>query len=349
MTGPRAFIPQWVAGVKELGGLARVYLAIASHADKAGLAYPSLARIAGLTQIDRRNIPALVAAVERAGLIRKEGIGRRGHATLYRVCQAAPGDMPRHAESDIPHHDRVSLNAAPGDMKSGLVVTSNSSPGDMKYGSEVTYPAMPQQVREQKEEQVEEQKEEQGDKRRLSEPTGRAPAAAREASLSPTWPTSMLGTPDQPASGHPNQPANSLQCQPGEVSAREALDENAAPRPCDWCERVGADQCPEHGNAPHAVALRAELARRPSYRAEWSFERYKGAYPKRGDLGDDWPAAAQIFNAAVEAGEDPYEIILAAENYARAVNASGIESRYVQLAKNWLAKKPWHDDPDFIM
>src|SRR3954451_23587319 len=50
----------------------RVLIAITSHADREGHAYPSLARIAEITGIDRPRVPLEIATLVNAGLIRRE-------------------------------------------------------------------------------------------------------------------------------------------------------------------------------------------------------------------------------------------------------------------------------------
>lgn len=50
----------------------RVLIAIAAHADREGRAFPSLARIAKLTGIDRRGLHQEIAALVAVGLLRVE-------------------------------------------------------------------------------------------------------------------------------------------------------------------------------------------------------------------------------------------------------------------------------------
>ena len=69
--GRFACIPVRTASAPDLSaGDLRVLIAIASHASSDGQAYPSLARIASLTGIARKNISRSVSALERAGLLR---------------------------------------------------------------------------------------------------------------------------------------------------------------------------------------------------------------------------------------------------------------------------------------
>src|ERR1700722_3128943 len=69
---PFAKIPRRVARYRLSGQVHRVLIAIASHADKHGFAYPSLSRIAAESDIERKNLPRLIGELERAGLLRRE-------------------------------------------------------------------------------------------------------------------------------------------------------------------------------------------------------------------------------------------------------------------------------------
>jgi hypothetical protein len=94
MGEPFAKVPARVASCNLGGRALRVLIAIASHADREGRAYPSLGRIAALTGIDRRNLPALIAELNAAGLVRKDARkGDRGvwSTTVYRIASDAEG------------------------------------------------------------------------------------------------------------------------------------------------------------------------------------------------------------------------------------------------------------------
>jgi hypothetical protein len=88
-------VPLWAGGVTLSGGRAwQVYVTIAGHANnETDIACLGERRIAEVTGIHRRHIFGLVAEVERAGLIRKEGVGSK-RATNYRVFQTPPGERP---------------------------------------------------------------------------------------------------------------------------------------------------------------------------------------------------------------------------------------------------------------
>jgi hypothetical protein len=89
MTGERfAKIPLRAARMSELAASDyRVLIVIAAHANR-GEAFPSLATIAELAGIDRRNAPARIKKLEHAGLIRRERrIDDQGDygSTLYQI------------------------------------------------------------------------------------------------------------------------------------------------------------------------------------------------------------------------------------------------------------------------
>jgi Helix-turn-helix domain len=81
-----ARIPHRVAAMSNLSGCdLRVFIAIAVHADIDGLAWPSMATIAAMTDIGRGDIPRSIRRLERAGLIRREGRHGDAGANVYRI------------------------------------------------------------------------------------------------------------------------------------------------------------------------------------------------------------------------------------------------------------------------
>ena len=74
------------AAATTLGARAlRVLIAIAAHADRQGRAFPSLARIAEMTGIDRRGIPIEVAALVRAGFLLREPRASKNGVNRYTI------------------------------------------------------------------------------------------------------------------------------------------------------------------------------------------------------------------------------------------------------------------------
>lgn len=71
---PESFakIPRSIARYHLSGQVFQVLIAIASHADKEGFAYPSLSLIVKETGINRKNIPRLIAKAKECGLLRRE-------------------------------------------------------------------------------------------------------------------------------------------------------------------------------------------------------------------------------------------------------------------------------------
>ena len=67
-----AAIPIAAARVRQLGGVAQVYIALAGHADKEGRAFPSVARLAEETGLHHRTVQRAIAALCAAGLLEKE-------------------------------------------------------------------------------------------------------------------------------------------------------------------------------------------------------------------------------------------------------------------------------------
>src|SRR5947208_753130 len=72
----------------------QVLIVLASHANKQGHAWPSMATIAAEAGIDRCRVPAAVRKLETAGLLTKH---RRtdGRSNLYRVVFDDAGDTQR--------------------------------------------------------------------------------------------------------------------------------------------------------------------------------------------------------------------------------------------------------------
>jgi hypothetical protein len=80
--GQFARIPSRAAGARDLGAQDfRVLVALAAHADGEGRAYPSLARIASLTGVARKNVPRSIARLEKAGLLRHQQ--RKGETSAW--------------------------------------------------------------------------------------------------------------------------------------------------------------------------------------------------------------------------------------------------------------------------
>lgn len=119
-------VPSRAAGDKRLGLTdLRVLIALTQYVDKAGLARPSLATIAEVAGLDRRNVPASIKRLRELGYLRK--LGKNGNSMGYAVLFGSPTDIPPHAtddmpgddtsrRADIPRHDRVTSPGMTGDI-----------------------------------------------------------------------------------------------------------------------------------------------------------------------------------------------------------------------------------------
>src|SRR5262249_22094641 len=93
MTERFARIPSRAAGLS-LGAVAfRVLIAISAHADAEGRAYPGMGTIAREASIRRRDVPRAVAALERAGLLRRERATGGSRTTMYMIPLGAPREV----------------------------------------------------------------------------------------------------------------------------------------------------------------------------------------------------------------------------------------------------------------
>jgi hypothetical protein len=109
-----ARVPLRAANATGIGARAlRVLIAIAAHAGRDGHAYPSLARIAEVTGIDRRGIPVEIAALVTAGLLLREPRAGKTGANRYAIV-FTPGVTRQDMTPDTPRRDRVTRQ----DMKS---------------------------------------------------------------------------------------------------------------------------------------------------------------------------------------------------------------------------------------
>ena len=79
----------WAWGCRGLTPASRcILLALAEHADEEGRCWPSLSRLAELTEVDRRTVTRGLAELEARGLIGRER--GRGARTLYRLAVGGP-------------------------------------------------------------------------------------------------------------------------------------------------------------------------------------------------------------------------------------------------------------------
>lgn len=139
---PFAMIPSRVAATPLNGCALRVLVAIAMRAaGKDATAWPSLARIAEDTGLDRRHIPRALRQLESAGLIvrahRQQGEGRGLASNLYEIVRENNGVSPKMATGgDTKNGDRVSPKMATGVAKNGDKVSSKLvSEGVAKFGA----------------------------------------------------------------------------------------------------------------------------------------------------------------------------------------------------------------------
>jgi hypothetical protein len=102
-----ARVPLRAASATGIGARAlRVLIAIAAHAGRDGHAYPSLARIAEVTGIDRRGIPVEIAALVTAGLLLREPRAGKTGANRYSIV-FTPVVTRQDMTPDTPRRDRV--------------------------------------------------------------------------------------------------------------------------------------------------------------------------------------------------------------------------------------------------
>ena len=95
MTVKFARIPARAVGMKLTASEWAVLHAICLHGDKAGRAYPSMARIAVLCGRDRRVIPRSIKRLVNLGLLRREHVRRAGgwENTVYQILFDAPAGV----------------------------------------------------------------------------------------------------------------------------------------------------------------------------------------------------------------------------------------------------------------
>jgi hypothetical protein len=101
MTAQFARIPARAAGIRALSARdLRVFIAISSHADGEGRAFPSMTRIATLTGVDRCKVPASIKRLVNAGLLsarhRRDESGDFA-STVYQVTFEADEVLPNPA------------------------------------------------------------------------------------------------------------------------------------------------------------------------------------------------------------------------------------------------------------
>ena len=79
----------WAWGCRGLTPASRcILLALAEHADEEGRCWPSLSRLAELTDVDRRTVTRGLAELEARGLVERER--GRGTRTFYRPAIGGP-------------------------------------------------------------------------------------------------------------------------------------------------------------------------------------------------------------------------------------------------------------------
>lgn len=79
-----------------------------------------------------------------------------------------------------------------------------------------------------------------------------------------------------------------------------------------------------------------------NYNLEQSWQRFRETYPKR-QGAQRWPTAKKCFDKLCSAGEDPNQIIMAAENYERAMRTN-LKRETVQQAATFLGRdQTWRE------
>jgi hypothetical protein len=71
-----------------------ILLALAEHADEEGRCWPSLTRLAALTEVDRRTVTRGLAELEARALLTRERT--RGQSTSYTLAIGEPNDCVTH-------------------------------------------------------------------------------------------------------------------------------------------------------------------------------------------------------------------------------------------------------------
>jgi len=82
---------------------------------------------------------------------------------------------------------------------------------------------------------------------------------------------------------------------------------------------------------------------KPCEAANHEFESFWQVYPSRGTHSNPKEPAQRKFEAAVESGVDPTEIICGADNYRRSEELNGTDPQFIPQAKTWLNQRRWKD------
>jgi len=102
MSGIRfARVPTRAAGMSLGATPLRVLIAIAGHADADGRAFPGMGAIAAETGIRRQDVPRAVAALEQAGLLKRERAAGGGRSTTVYVILFAAGEMSAPQQTQV--------------------------------------------------------------------------------------------------------------------------------------------------------------------------------------------------------------------------------------------------------
>jgi hypothetical protein len=131
-----ARVPLRAANAARVGARAlRVLIAIAAHATRDGHAYPSLARIAEVTGIDRRGVPVEIAALVTAGLLLREPRAGKTGANRYTIVFDAA--VTRQGMSpDTPRRVRVTRQDMKSDTSGHALTESTESRTDSALRAE---------------------------------------------------------------------------------------------------------------------------------------------------------------------------------------------------------------------
>jgi hypothetical protein len=123
-------IPSRVARLRLPGRVHAVLIAIASHANREGIARPSLDTIAAETGIERSKVPACIRRLEADRVLVACRGGGRGRATVYTIIpddELAPTTKHCAAETSAGMRRVVAENSAAGGNETAINRSANSA------------------------------------------------------------------------------------------------------------------------------------------------------------------------------------------------------------------------------
>ena len=130
-------------GSRARGSARLVLLAIADHADDGGQAWPSVARLARMTGLSRRQVQRRVRQLVKAGELVIEQLGGGGRSTRYRIAvqPASPETSPRrrrrHSSPDVDDAGAVSCASPETAVEPRIKPSLQPGTAEMRYMTDV--------------------------------------------------------------------------------------------------------------------------------------------------------------------------------------------------------------------